>query len=130
MAKKKVKTSRPSNPDQEKALLDARERAIRNSCPLPSPTEVKNYPQLLWLISPSYVGDPKHNGDGEARLVLREPLFMLSWDRGAGRWKWAVSDKTWGISTGGLVESLDDLLLQIEQQIVRGEVSIKELDAT
>lgn len=84
-------------------------------------------PLLFDLISPRLVPDPHHNGPHEPRKVLREPLLMVSWDRGQGRWKWAISDKMLNFSLTGSTERLSGLLESIESQVRAGTVGVRTI---
>lgn len=130
MAKNKREDRQPSNPDQLTLLKLLKETAAENSVPVPSEEELRAYPNLLWLLAPMALDDPKHVGEGKPRRVLREPLFMLSWDRGAGRYKWAVMDKVLKISTYGLLDGLLDPFAAVEKQLAEKTAFVKETEVT
>jgi hypothetical protein len=124
------RSSQPSNPDAEKAFKLAQEQALENAFPRPTDEERKRFPNLLWMVSPMLVPDPKFKGQGESPKVLREPLLMVSWDRTAGRWKWSLSDKTLNLSISGHLDSLDAIGEQIELSVASKRVGARMLDTT
>lgn len=130
MGRQRIDPMPPTNGKQIDAIKEALLQASENSVPIPSSEELEKLPQLLWFLSPALVDDPKHRGSQKPPKVLREPLLLVSWDRGAGRWKWAISDKTLNLSMDAHVDNLLSLGEQIEAAIVAKKVRIKNVDPT
>jgi hypothetical protein len=87
---------------------------------MPKQEEFHAIPQLLELMSPRLIRDPRWSGQGTAPLVLREPLLMVSWDRRAGAWKLSLSDKVLNVSGSCLVVDLLTALVEGERGITEG----------
>jgi hypothetical protein len=120
MAAKRKPDARPSQPDIGPVLAHVVEQGQQLHLPDPSEEERSAIGQLLELMSPRLIRDPRWSGQGQAPLVLREPLLMVSWDRRAGAWKLSISDKVLNVSGSCLVPNLLDLVVQGERGITEG----------
>jgi len=82
---------------------------------------------LLWgLLVPRKLPDPLHKGEGKVRLVMREPLLMISWDGGLGLWKVAVSDKYFRLTTSASSDSLAGSLEALERALGDNSAVVRE----
>lgn len=130
MASRSTRNGQQSNPDQVKVMREWIDLAREHGNPEPSAEEREKVPQTLAFLAPEVIPDPDHRGESKAKKVLREPLLMISWDRAAGRWKWAISDKVCRVQVGGHFDTLIAFSEQIERQLAEKKVFVKELDPT
>lgn len=130
MASKSKPNGQPSDPDQILVLREWMEKAHENSYPIPSEEERTGCPQLIAWLAPQVVNDPDHKGEQKPKRVLREPMFMVTFDRSAGRYKWAITDKVCRVQVGGWFDSLLGFSSEIERQLVEKKVWVKELEPT
>jgi len=126
MARKRKQTSEA--PELPANLSSIVERAEANSKPEPTEEASKVYPHLWETLSPMRVAEPKAASEGRTKMVLREPLLMVSWDRGNGCFKWVVTDKVLKFSLSGVLTDLTALASEIEEQIVSGKAAYKSLE--
>lgn len=117
MASKRRENGQTSPADISPVLAHVIDQGQRIQLPMPTDDELAKVPQMLELMSPRLIRDPRWSGQGTAPLVLREPLLMVSWDRRAGAWKLSLSDKVLNVSGSCLVMDLLDLVVQGERAI-------------
>jgi len=130
MAKARRKDGLAVNPDLPKALAAAVTRAETGLLPTATADDEKECPNLLEMLCPRVVKDPRHKGSGDPPNVLMEPLLMISWDRLNGRFKWVITNRILN-TTGGLgLTQLSGLAAEIERQLASGEVPWKAIKAT
>jgi hypothetical protein len=120
MATKRKENGQPSQPDLPAVLTHVVEQGAHLHLPMPKQEELDAIPQLVELMSPRLIRDPRWSGQGTAPLVLREPLLMVSWDRRAGGWKLSLSDKVLNVSGSCLVVDLLTALVEGERGITEG----------
>jgi len=130
MAKAKRKDGLAVNPDLPDALAEAVRRAEGGLLPTATPTDEKDCPNLLAMLLPRSVRDPRHRGSGEPPPVLMEPLLMISWDRLNGRFKWVITNRILNTTGGMGLTQLSGLAEEIERQLGSGEVPWKAIKAT
>lgn len=114
----------PGLPDLVGELLN---RATKNESPPDSQNGAKVTPTLFRLLSPEIVKNPRWKGQGNPPDVLREPLLTLSWDRAAGKWKWAVTDRVCNWRIGGFLDDLADGVQGIELALKEGRYDSKKI---
>lgn len=123
--------SQQSNPDDQILRLKSwMEQAHENSYPKPTDEEMSCCPQLIAFLAPEVVNDPDHKGEHKPKRVLREPMFMLTFDRGAGQYKWVITDRICRIQVGGQVPVLVRFSEAVEAQLAEKKVWVKELEPT
>lgn len=128
--KRKPGESPPITPELNGVLREIRNQAEENFGPIPGGAELEKCPKLLELISPGLVEVVIKGTDGKKRRELREPLLMVSWDRGAGRWKWAVNDRTLKYTVYGWLETFMGLAEGIEECLQTGKYQAKDNEKT
>lgn len=101
-------------------------RAAGQSTPKLSPRDKEALPLLWGLLTPQKLPDPKHQGEGKPRMVLREPLCMISWDPGLGLWKVAVSDRYFQLTTSACSETLAGALEAFESALSNNTAVVRE----
>jgi hypothetical protein len=106
------------------------EQAHENSCPRPSAEELENCPELIAWLAPEVVDDPDHKGTQKPRRVLREPMLMVTFDRGAGQYKFTITDRVCRTQVGGNFSSLMSFSSEIERLLRERKVWVKELEPT
>lgn len=126
--KRKAPDEAPITPELNGVLRAIRNQAEENFGPIPSSNEQEALKSLLELLSPQLVTVVIKGTDGKTQKQLREPLLMVSWDRGAGRWKWAVNDRTLKYTVYGHLESLLGLAEGIEQALREGKYQAKDTE--
>lgn len=127
----KRSNGQPSNPDEQVLKLkEWMETAHNNSYPAPSEEEQNTCPQLIAFLAPEVVGDPDHKGEGKPRRVHREPMLMVTFDRGARAWKWVITDRICRVQVGGQFSSLVGFSGEIEAQLREKKCWVKELEPT
>jgi len=83
--------------------------------------------EALWqCLLPFKTDDPKHKGEGKPKQVWVEPLLMVSWDRGLGAWKVAISHKTFGLTTSTTSEALGEALVAMNTALVNNTAVVRE----
>jgi hypothetical protein len=123
----KHKNSKPPiTPEVPAVVQRAIDVALASSFPKPSEQEQELLPNLLELLSPTFLADPRWKGQGEPKRVLREPLLMLSWDRMGGAWKVAYGDRVYELSGAVLVPSLVTCLVDAERLLSEGRFPFKQ----
>ena len=130
MASKITKNGKPASEEQILRLKEFMEKAHENSYPRPTEEEQSTCPNLIAFLAPEVVNDPDHRGEHKPKRVLREPMAMVTFDRGAGRYKWVITDKICRVQIGGWFASLVGFSSEIERQIAAKECWIKELEPT
>jgi len=83
--------------------------------------------EALWeCLLPFKTDDPKHKGEGKPKQVWVEPLLMISWDRGLGKWKVAISHKTFNLTTSCSSEALHCCLTAMNEALVNNSAVVRE----
>jgi len=131
MAKSKSsKDGQAITPDLPDVLKLVKNQADENSVPIPSAEESASLAKLLELITPLVVSVPVKGSVDKTVRNLREPLLMISWDRGCGAWKWAVNDRVLKYTIYGHLHSLVGLAEGIEACLVSGKFAAKSTETT
>jgi hypothetical protein len=127
MGRKKKSEPSADQPDwTPNPLLErAKAEAAAGKVPTPHQEEKEQIPMLLELLTPSEWPDPNHKGS-EPRLIWREPLLLISWDKRAAAWKVNLSDSVLEVSGGCLASSLLTALIDAERALGNGGWSWSE----
>jgi len=123
--------SKKRNDEQAQTLIPGTvqglvSRAKAQVVPKQAKGDKEALPALWECLLPFKTDDPKHKGEGKPKQVWVEPLLMVSWDRGLGAWKVAVSHKTFGITTSTLSEQLVDSLVAMNLALVNNTAVVRE----
>jgi len=106
-------------------LISLMDRAKENAFPDRDEQDTATLPELVKVMTPVMVSDPRYKGNGTPTKVCREPLFMFNWDKSTGAWRWTISDKVLGFSLVGTAERLTGLLEAANASIIAGRVAYK-----
>lgn len=88
--------------------------------PAPNDADESKLPNLLAYLTPFAMPDPRHKGDAEAKIVLRESIALVSFDRRTGNWKVTLSDKLIGAGGSVACQSLSTCLQDVELLLSNG----------
>jgi len=98
------------------AVMAAREKLK----PAPNEQDQARLPNLLAYLTPFAMPDPKHTGEADAKMVLRESIALISFDRRTGSWKITLSDKLIGAGGSVACQSLSTCLQDVELLLANG----------
>jgi hypothetical protein len=130
MAKRAKPASENETLELPEHLADAIEHAKKLIVPYPQGDEEIKLPNLFRWLTPMLVPDPKWNGQGKQKRVLREPLLLLSFDRRAGSWKVTLSDSTLNLGGSCVVHSLLDAFIDVEHLMANNKFPWSEKKIT
>jgi hypothetical protein len=123
---KKNGTSGPSAlPEIVKQLVA---KAQEQAHPPASKADESDLPLLRSLLMPVKIEDPNHRGEGTPKHVWREPLLMISFDRSMGRFKVAVGDRLFRLTTSAWAEDLSGSLAALELALAQKTALVREKD--
>ena len=125
MSKKNGTTGPSALPEIVKQLVA---KAQEQAHPLESKADETDLPLLRSLLMPVRIDDPNHGGEGRPKQVWREPLLMISFDRGMGRFKVAVGDRLFKLTTSAWAEDLSGSLAALELALEQSTALVREKD--
>jgi len=125
VSKKNGQREKPPIPEALQELLD---RAKGQQAPRANKQDQEALGTLRELLMPIKIEDPNHRGEGTPKLVWREPLLMISFDRSMGAFKVALGDKLFKLTTSCLSESLGEALVALETAIKNRTAVVRERD--
>jgi hypothetical protein len=101
-------------------------QASKQITPKLSQGDKERLPALWECLLPFKTDDPKHKGEGKPKQVWVEPLLMVSWDRGLGQWKVAISHKTFSLTTSTVCPELHACLVAMNDALVNNCAVVRE----
>lgn len=114
-------------PDLPESLAESVLAAKEHAGPVPGPEEAERLKAVLEHLVPRKLRIPPKDDHSVARDVWCEPLLSLSWDKRAGHWKWAISNRQLNVRVSGYLGKLDDALLQIEAALQSRNVQVSRI---
>jgi hypothetical protein len=113
----------PSLPPYLEAL---RETAAEHVDPGEPEGNDQDLPKLWELLRPQEIVCGVLRPKSPDQRAVRQPMLMLAWNAGAGRWGVSVSDKLLKVRVSGLVESLAQSLQQFEALLQTNAVQVSQ----